>query len=59
MAYWYFKDKAGLWRWRLRADNNEIIAVGESYRNKQDCLNAIELVKASKNAPVQESTATS
>lgn len=38
-------SSGGQWRWRLRAANNEIIASGESYRNKQDCLAAIALVK--------------
>lgn len=35
---------SGQWRWRLKAANKEIIASGESYRNKQDCLAAIALV---------------
>ena len=27
------------WRWRMQADNHEIIATsGEGYRNKQDCV---------------------
>lgn len=37
---------AGQWRWRLRAVNHEIIATGESYHNKQDCLAAIALVQS-------------
>lgn len=32
------------WRWRLRAGNNEIIAHGESYKNRQDCVHAVNLV---------------
>ena len=32
------------WRWRLRAGNNEIIASGESYWNKDDCIRAVNLV---------------
>ena len=32
------------WRWRLRAANNEIIASGESYWNRQDCIDAVNLV---------------
>ena len=54
-AYWVFKDAAGEWRWNLRASNKQIIAdSGEGYRNKQDCLHAIELVKTSKDAPVKD-----
>lgn len=46
MQFDVFKDKAGEWRWNLKADNNKIIAdSGEGYVNKQDCLAGIELVK--------------
>lgn len=41
----YYKDNAGEWRWRLRANNNEIIASGEGYKNKQDCLHAVDLIR--------------
>ena len=54
MRFSIYTDKAGEWRWRLQAANNEIIAAGEGYKNKSDCLNAIDLVKDSANAPVQE-----
>ncbi len=41
-----FKDQAGEYRWRLRADNNEIISdSGEGYVNKSDCRRGMELVK--------------
>ena len=54
-AYLVFKDSAGEWRWHLRASNDRIIAdSGEGYRNKQDCLHGIELVKASQGAPVKD-----
>ena len=53
MIFRKYKDAAGLWRWRLRAANNQIIAVsGEGYWNLSDCLAAIKLVKASYSAPV-------
>src|SRR5919205_816059 len=55
LAYSVYKDAAGEWRWNLRASNNQIIAdSGEGYHNRQDCLHAIELVKASKGAPVRD-----
>lgn len=38
---------SGEWRWRLRGANNEIIASGEGYKNKEDCLHAIALVQSS------------
>ena len=34
------------WRWRFRAGNGKIISSGESYARKEDCLHAIELLKA-------------
>lgn len=48
-----YEDRAGEWRWRLRAANGRIIADGsEGYKNKQDCLHGIDLVK--KEAPTAE-----
>ncbi|HEX6183174.1 MAG TPA: DUF1508 domain-containing protein [Pyrinomonadaceae bacterium] len=49
-----YEDAGGEWRWRLVAGNDRIIAVsGEGYRNRRDCLHAIELVKDSKEASVE------
>ena len=47
-----YMDKRGEFRFRLKAKNGEIIAVGESYKDKGSCLNGIESVK--KNAPDAE-----
>jgi uncharacterized protein YegP (UPF0339 family) len=44
-----YLDKAGEYRFRLKARNGEIIAVGEGYKAKASCLNGIESIK--KNAP--------
>ena len=33
------------WYWRLRDSNGEIVAVGEAYTRKRDCLRAIENVR--------------
>jgi hypothetical protein len=46
----WFKDKAGKFRFRLKAPNGEIIATGEAYNSKDGCVNGIESVK--KNAPI-------
>ena len=55
MKYTIYKDSQGYWRWRLTAANNKIIAdSGESYVNKEACKSAINLVKSSANAPVNE-----
>jgi len=44
-----YADKAGEFRFRLKARNGEIIATSEGYKSKASCLNGIESVK--KNAP--------
>lgn len=44
-----YTDKAGEYRFRLKAKNGQIVAVGEGYKTKTSCLNGIESVK--KNAP--------
>ncbi|GAA0422493.1 YegP family protein [Streptomyces luteireticuli] len=47
-----YEDKAGKYRYRLKAGNGEIIAVGEAYNSKAACQNGIESVK--RNAPTAE-----
>ncbi len=44
-----YKDKAGEFRFRLKARNGETIAISEGYKAKDSCLNGIESVR--KNAP--------
>ncbi len=43
-----YNDKAGEFRFRLKAINGQVIATGEGYKAKAGCMNAIESVK--KNA---------
>ena len=45
----WFKDKKDKFRFRLKSDNGQIIAVSEAYESKGSCMNGIESVK--KNAP--------
>jgi len=40
-----YKDEKGEYRFRLRAPNGEIIAIGEAYASKAGCMNGIESVK--------------
>ena len=49
-----YQDKAGEYRFRLKARNGEIILASEGYKDKKSCLNGIESVK--KNAPEAEIT---
>ena len=47
-----YQDKAGEYRFRLKAKNGEVIATGEGYKAKASCLNGVESVK--NNAPDAE-----
>jgi uncharacterized protein YegP (UPF0339 family) len=47
--YEVYKDKAGEYRFRLRARNGKIVAVSEGYATRQGCLEGIECVR--RNAP--------
>ena len=47
-----YTDKAGEFRFRLKATNGQIIATSEGYKAKASCVNGIESVK--KNAPEAE-----
>ena len=47
-----YTDKAGEFRFRLKATNGQVIAVSEGYKAEKSCLNGIESVK--KNAPEAE-----
>lgn len=47
-----YEDKSGKFRFRLKAGNGEIIAMGEAYESKAGCLKGVESVK--KNAPDAE-----
>lgn len=44
-----YKDRKGEYRWKLLANNNQVIATGEGYASKAGCKNGIASVK--KNAP--------
>ena len=47
-----YVDKAGEFRFRLKARNGEIIASSEGYKKMDSCLNGIESVR--RNAPDAE-----
>ena len=47
-----YADKAGEFRFRLKATNGQVIAVSEGYKAMASCMNGIESVK--KNAPEAE-----
>ncbi len=47
-----YEDKAGEYRFRLKATNGQIIATSEGYKTLANCENGVESVK--KNAPDAE-----
>lgn len=52
-----YKDVSGKFRFRLRAPNNEIVALGEGYTTKNACLNGVEAVKKYGDAEIADLTA--
>ena len=50
-----YKDAAGEYRFKLKAANNQVIAVSEGYKTKDACLNGIESVReSSQKAEIKE-----
>lgn len=47
-----YKDKAGEFRFRLKASNGQNLLASEGYSSKKSCMNGIESVK--KNAAMPE-----
>ena len=47
-----YTDKAGEFRFRLKATNGQIIATSEGYKAKASCLNGIDSIR--RNAPDAE-----
>lgn len=44
-----FKDKQGQWRWRLRARNGKIVAVGEGYTREFSARRSCSAVQQAAN----------
>ena len=44
-----YQDKVGEFRFRLKARNGQIVAVGEGYKRLASCLNGVDSIK--RNAP--------
>ena len=51
-----YKDVAGKFRFRLRADNNKIVAVGEAYEHHASCLNGIKSIQKNCGSEIEDST---
>jgi len=54
-----YQDGKGEYRFRLKAGNGEIIAVGEGYKSKAGALNGIESVRSNAaDATLDDQTST-
>lgn len=51
-----YKDAAGKFRFRLRTPNNKIVAVGEGYETKTDCINGVNTLKEHSRAAIKDLT---
>ena len=40
-----YQDKAGEWRFRLKAGNGEVIATGQGYSSKAGAMNGIDSIR--------------
>ena len=49
-----YTDKAGEFRFRLKARNGEIIATSEGYKAMTSCLNGIDSVKRNADSPIEK-----
>jgi hypothetical protein len=54
--YQVFKDVEGKYRFRLKAGNNEIIAVSEAYEQNASCLNGIKSMQRNCSAEIEDTT---
>ena len=54
MKFYIYKDRAGEWRWRLKARNGRIVAdSGEGYKTRAGVLAAVDRVALGVHACVE------
>jgi uncharacterized protein YegP (UPF0339 family) len=51
-----YEDIAGKYRFRLKAPNNKIVAVGEAYERKESCLKGVNAVKKYCGSEIEDLT---
>lgn len=54
--YQVYKDIKGKYRFRLLAENNKIVAVGQGYEQHESCINGIRSIQSNCNAEVEDLT---
>lgn len=48
-----YNDKAGQFRFRLKAVNGQIVVTGEAYTSKSGCMGGIDSIKRNIDSPVE------
>ena len=51
-----YQDGYGRYKFRLRGTNNGIVAIGEAYKTKSECIDAVNSVKELHEAPIKDLT---
>jgi uncharacterized protein len=55
MKFQVYQDKKNEWRWRLRHQNGNILAMSsEGYKARDSCMKCIQNVQSSSSAAVEE-----
>ena len=54
--YQVYKDVADKFRFRLRAENNKIVAVSEAYEQHASCINGVKSVQTNCNSEIEDTT---
>ena len=49
-----YTDKAGEYRFRLKAKNGQIIGVGEGYKKKASCLNGVDSIRKNADSKTED-----
>jgi uncharacterized protein YegP (UPF0339 family) len=54
--YQIYQDVAGKYRFRLRAENSQIVAVSQAYDQHASCINGVKSVQNNCNAAIEDTT---
>ena len=55
--YQVYRDVSGKYRFRLRAENSKIVAVGQAYEQYAYCIKGIQSIQANCGAEIEDLTA--
>jgi uncharacterized protein YegP (UPF0339 family) len=54
--YQVYRDMAGKFRFRIRAENNKIVAVSEAYERKAGVINGVKSVQSNCQSKIEDIT---